>query len=471
MDDNQKISILLSDVRDADEKFDFSKMSKYLDDKWDLQLLEKHPEAASISNRGALYYSALLLNKLKATLSEQESEKIADECVNRGYPLYEWSIEKNYYHFAKELTEALIRQADYFKGDGGDLPIKVLDSLPSKCGFVSFDIINHGWMTLKNYRSVVGSLFYEIIGFIFVVKENGDKSGKHINICLVNYNGSTYIGNTCFYIPADTTLKIEDVLMDSNAEDISAKLGISEERIKEHNEMWINIAIQHLLYLCSDGADIVLSSEDAVTSITNKSIRVKREDVGVNISGKLSSIHSDDNSLGVKSRYIRRAHWHNRWVGKVNSAERRLVLQWQHPSLVNIRYRAWSELSEETKEEEERADHDLELQLSHFSERSDFTAPYIDEPIARPDKPREIKSVYTYPRSKRIAVNALHHANYQCEISSEHQTFIRKRSKIPYVEPHHLIPLAFQDDFEVSLDREQNIIALCCNCHKRIHLG
>ncbi len=28
-----------------------------------------------------------------------------------------------------------------------------------------------------------------------------------------------------------------------------------------------------------------------------------------------------------------------------------------------------------------------------------------------------------------------------------------------------------QDYFENSLDVEENIISLCCNCHKQIHLG
>jgi 5-methylcytosine-specific restriction protein A len=28
-----------------------------------------------------------------------------------------------------------------------------------------------------------------------------------------------------------------------------------------------------------------------------------------------------------------------------------------------------------------------------------------------------------------------------------------------------------QDDFNTSLDVEENIISLCCNCHKQIHLG
>jgi 5-methylcytosine-specific restriction protein A len=28
-----------------------------------------------------------------------------------------------------------------------------------------------------------------------------------------------------------------------------------------------------------------------------------------------------------------------------------------------------------------------------------------------------------------------------------------------------------QDAFDTSLDVEENIISLCCNCHKQIHLG
>lgn len=31
--------------------------------------------------------------------------------------------------------------------------------------------------------------------------------------------------------------------------------------------------------------------------------------------------------------------------------------------------------------------------------------------------------------------------------------------------------MSMQDDFNTSLDAEENIISLCCNCHKQIHLG
>ena len=82
-----------------------------------------------------------------------------------------------------------------------------------------------------------------------------------------------------------------------------------------------------------------------------------------------------------------------------------------------------------------------------------------------------IKGHVSYPRDRRVACNALVHAHYLCEIDPMHPTFIRKNSGKPYTEPHHLIPMAFQDQFSVSLDREQNIVSLCSNCHNEIHYG
>ena len=77
----------------------------------------------------------------------------------------------------------------------------------------------------------------------------------------------------------------------------------------------------------------------------------------------------------------------------------------------------------------------------------------------------------SYPRDRQKAVNALAHAHYQCEIDADHPTFIRRASDKPYTEPHHLIPMAFQNKYKVSIDREQNIVSLCSNCHNEIHYG
>lgn len=76
-----------------------------------------------------------------------------------------------------------------------------------------------------------------------------------------------------------------------------------------------------------------------------------------------------------------------------------------------------------------------------------------------------------YHRDRQTAINALAHANYRCEIDKNHFTFYRKKADVKYTEPHHLVPMAFSDDFDVSLDVEENIVSLCSTCHNQIHYG
>lgn len=77
-----------------------------------------------------------------------------------------------------------------------------------------------------------------------------------------------------------------------------------------------------------------------------------------------------------------------------------------------------------------------------------------------------------YPRSRTVAQRALAKAKYLCECDIEHITFKRKNCAKNYTEPHHLIPLCAAKDFpEIDLDREQNVVSLCSNCHKWLHYG
>lgn len=85
--------------------------------------------------------------------------------------------------------------------------------------------------------------------------------------------------------------------------------------------------------------------------------------------------------------------------------------------------------------------------------------------------PAKISSSEAYPRDTNTALNSLKIAEYKCEIDSEHPTFIRKKNNLPYTEPHHLIPMAYSDNFDFSLDVEENIVSLCSNCHNQIHYG
>lgn len=93
------------------------------------------------------------------------------------------------------------------------------------------------------------------------------------------------------------------------------------------------------------------------------------------------------------------------------------------------------------------------------------------------DKPKEkymVLSDYTHeynPRDPQVIINALSGANYMCEVDNIHQTFIRKNCNLPYTEGHHLIPLKFQNRFNVNLDVEANVVSLCSSCHNLLHYG
>jgi len=48
-------------------------------------------------------------------------------------------------------------------------------------------------------------------------------------------------------------------------------------------------------------------------------------------------------------------------------------------------------------------------------------------------------------------------------------TFISQKTKKQFVEAHHLIPMEYQDKFDVSIDVPENILSLCPNCHRAFH--
>ena len=94
----------------------------------------------------------------------------------------------------------------------------------------------------------------------------------------------------------------------------------------------------------------------------------------------------------------------------------------------------------------------------------------LDVPVA-PPKSLPKKQEYHWNRDRIIVEQVLQSDKYLCEIDSKHKTFITRRNDQPYLEGHHLIPLARQEEFKVSLDVYANIIGLCPNCHRQLHFG
>ena len=111
------------------------------------------------------------------------------------------------------------------------------------------------------------------------------------------------------------------------------------------------------------------------------------------------------------------------------------------------------------------------------------SAVFIDDPkdevedlvyqeiINRPSSPKAQKATSSlkYPRCAKTAKECMGRAEFICELDSSHVTFASKATGQPYIEGHHLVPLAFQDKFKNSLDVHANIVILCPNCHRAIH--
>lgn len=76
-----------------------------------------------------------------------------------------------------------------------------------------------------------------------------------------------------------------------------------------------------------------------------------------------------------------------------------------------------------------------------------------------------------WTRNASLASKAMMLSNYTCEIDHSHKTFISKSTNMPYVECHHLIPIAKQEEFKYDLDQLANLVSLCPHCHRLIHYG
>lgn len=88
----------------------------------------------------------------------------------------------------------------------------------------------------------------------------------------------------------------------------------------------------------------------------------------------------------------------------------------------------------------------------------------ISESNKKPDK-ITVKHVI-FQRNTFVVAEALFRANGRCEKCKQLAPFFKDKDNTPYLEVHHIIPLAENGD-----DTLENVIALCPNCHRQAHYG
>lgn len=141
----------------------------------------------------------------------------------------------------------------------------------------------------------------------------------------------------------------------------------------------------------------------------------------------------------------------------INLLQKMQVLIQVDDSKLNLSFKEESDLSILKNEV------NYEYQVLHSS-------PLSEESIRNIPKQKSFNST-TWKRNPQLAKNILIKNDFKCQFNPEHKSFISQATNQNYVEAHHFIPMEFQGEFEDNLDIPENIVTLCPNCHKQIHLG
>lgn len=81
--------------------------------------------------------------------------------------------------------------------------------------------------------------------------------------------------------------------------------------------------------------------------------------------------------------------------------------------------------------------------------------------------PKSVRATTTiFIRNPDVIVDVLIRSNGICELCGKAAPFNRRRDNSPYLEVHHKIPLA-----NGGYDVVTNAIAVCPNCHRKLHFG
>jgi predicted HNH restriction endonuclease len=85
--------------------------------------------------------------------------------------------------------------------------------------------------------------------------------------------------------------------------------------------------------------------------------------------------------------------------------------------------------------------------------------------------PLSTSSSTTFQRSLQLAEHVRALNDYECAVGGAGCVTFTARDGKPYVEIHHIIPMAHQSESEVNLDRVTNMVPLCPRCHTCLHRG
>jgi len=212
----------------------------------------------------------------------------------------------------------------------GNIPIDILYRLPYYCIYVEAPVVIFG----EESRGFFAWMEYDVnnkmpeLRLLYLMRDN-----YTISVPVLLPGGGLDESNNALY---ESAMQRSSIDVKSALADLSGK---SLAAIKPD----ITAAINLVLYVCSEDADIRPASRQRVTPTGQTPKQCTAWDVGVRIGSALrKASDAATSSRPVKPResattsprpHMRRAHWHHYWTGPRWGA-RKLVLKWVHPVLV-----------------------------------------------------------------------------------------------------------------------------------------
>lgn len=251
-----------------------------------------------------------------------------------------WKRHKEIYHFNDKLGELLIQQ------DGDmNLPIEILLRLPYHCIYIDLSNLsipfNGVWVHLEEdyntKRIELRMLFIDTVEFVCPLS---------LHLTDIDSQTGEIIYNKTIY----------DAWKNSMNE--ASKYASKEllQQLNEIQEVYHKLfaqTIQLLLYILADNADVKQNPAQRKKykkpGTKNTISEVRQWDLGDKVfykrsSSKRTSITEYNDSANEytninhgtpKRPHSRRGHWHHFWVGAKGSPERKLVLRWMNPMIIN----------------------------------------------------------------------------------------------------------------------------------------
>jgi len=242
-----------------------------------------------------------------------------------------WSRSKMVYRFDDTLADTLSAQPL-----DGKIPIEILNYLPNQCIFIERDMVFDDC---------------KIIGFFAWLDWGAKDNIKLLRIDFMRPFG--YAKSANIPITGGTIKESLSMLMNSYKHPEQLRNYTLDDFFNAPPIQTVIKCINLLLYLCSEKPDMPDVTElHARRSRNSYGIpkRAAQWEVGTRIGAALrkaikaevknkilsNEFETSETSRSTPRPHMRRAHWHSFWKGKRNSPNRKLILRWLSPIVVNF---------------------------------------------------------------------------------------------------------------------------------------